>query len=409
MPDKIQLEAHEKETLTTALEAAVSVAPLQRTSSHDLFWQITNLYQSPDEAHKELRELLDAIKKIPALDLFEDARQNALGIFFDKVNFYSLIRWLVSRSQQVDATQAVDDLVKYLAAETLDVQVILGIDGFDVKDKIKVGGYELVPWKDVRSTDTKYNIAVRSIHERKYPTAAIILHKTITRRHIRFWDAEGYEVPLSIDPALDILRCIAAEIGVGFRILNLWLEPPDWAPWGTALIHFSVDSTGMLLHKTITAEDELQIDAIVSKLNVMSEIDKLRLRVPLNRLNQSYLAYPTPVNMAIELGIALESLYAPTKLSEGIGFAVRTRAARFLGGSIEERKILVKTLRDVYDLRSRAVHSGRLDSGDNPKKWIDQTKVFKTLDERQNLVGKSLIKLIKDGEPDWEEFDISGK
>jgi hypothetical protein len=114
------------------------------------------------------------------------------------------------------------------------------------------------------------------------------------------------------------------------------------------------------------------------------------------------------VNQAINLGIALESLYAPTKLSEGISFGVRTRAARFLGGSFEERNKTVKTLRDVYDLRSRAVHSGRFDA-DNNKKWRDYSKVSETLEEGQRLICRSLVKIIQENEPDWEKFDITDK
>lgn len=59
----------------------------------------------------------------------------------------------------------------------------------------------------------------------------------------------------------------------------------------------------------------------------------------------------------------------------------------------------------MYDLRSRAVHTGRFDAG-NPKKWRNNEKVTKALEEGQKLVGRSLIKVILEGEPDWESFDI---
>lgn len=138
----------------------------------------------------------------------------------------------------------------------------------------------------------------------------------------------------------------------------------------------------------------------------LDESNQARLRVPLDRLNRSYLAGIRSVDKAIELGIALESLYAPTKLSEGIAFAVRTRAARFLGGSLEERRRTVTTLRDVYDLRSRAVHAGRFDAEGSPKKWSDDARVRAVLGAGQHLIGRSLVKVIQEGEPNWEEFDL---
>ena len=112
------------------------------------------------------------------------------------------------------------------------------------------------------------------------------------------------------------------------------------------------------------------------------------------------------VDKAIELGIALESLYAPAKLSDGIAFAVRTRAARFLGGSPDERRRTARTLRDVYDLRSRAVHAGRFDAVEASKKWRDEALVVQVLEEGQRVVGQSLVKVIQEGAPNWEEFDI---
>lgn len=112
------------------------------------------------------------------------------------------------------------------------------------------------------------------------------------------------------------------------------------------------------------------------------------------------------VDTAIELGIALESLYAPAKVSDGIAFAIRTRAARFLGGTLEVRRGTVTTLRDVYDLRSRAVHAGRFDAEGAPKKWRDDVRVRKVFEEGQRLVSRSLVKVILEDEPNWEELDI---
>jgi hypothetical protein len=124
-------------------------------------------------------------------------------------------------------------------------------------------------------------------------------------------------------------------------------------------------------------------------------------------LNRSYLAGFRSVEKAIELGVALESLYAPAKLSEGITFAVRTRAARFLGGPSDARRKTAAILKDVYDLRSRAVHTGRVDTEEGPKKWRDPNAVLEVLQEGQHVVARSLMKVIEEGKPYWEDFDIT--
>jgi hypothetical protein len=99
-------------------------------------------------------------------------------------------------------------------------------------------------------------------------------------------------------------------------------------------------------------------------------------------------------------------LYAPSKLSEGISFAVRTRAARFLGGSLEERKTTSQNVRDVYDLRSLAVHAGRFDTEHASRKWRDEAKVRLALAQGQRLVAESLMRVIESGEPNWADLDI---
>jgi len=184
-------------------------------------------------------------------------------------------------------------------------------------------------------------------------------------------------------------------------------EPPDWAPWAVTRSRFGVDATG---YPWSTGLDDTtivsQVQQCAQHFLQLDESQRLRLRVPLDRLNRSYLASLRSVDMAIELGIALESIYAPTKLSEGIALAVRTRAARFLGGSLDDRKATVIALKDVYDLRSRAVHAGRFD-GEGGNKWRDASRVRTTLENGQRLVGRSLVKVIMEGESDWEEFDIS--
>lgn len=395
----------EEETLIASLECALSVAAKARSADHGLFFQILTLRDSPDSAPKEFRELLSVVQAIPALEVFDHARQCALG-YSSSVTSRFFVQWLISRGQQVGSVQAVNDVARYLGSETIGVNTILAIDGITVERDIKPGEYELVAWDNVAMTDTKWRVAVRGFHDGNTPTAAVIQRHEIRRIHVRPWDSPGPNVLLSIEPALDVLRCATAIAGAGFRLLDYWLEPEEWAPWAVNHSSFGVDSTAVPWATNLSDAVIPKLCESVSHFQSLDESNRLRLRVPLDRLNRSYLAGMRSVDKAIELGIALESLYAPTKLSEGIAFAVRTRAARFLGGTLEERHGTVKTLRDVYDLRSRAVHAGRFDSEGSPKKWRDDALVREVLEKGQRLVGRSLVKVIQEGEPNWEEFDL---
>jgi Apea-like HEPN len=403
MTNQVQMTDSEEVELINALASTLPIAAKARSVDWGLLFQITALRD--DSALKEIRDLHNLVKKISALEFFDCAYQYALGQE-EKVDSRFLVQWLISRGQQVGADETIKNLIRYLNSETIEVTEILAFDGFDVKENIKIGDYELIAWNNLAMTDTKYQVAVRGLYSGREPTAVLIQHHEIQKVHIRPWDHARPYVPHSIEPALDVLRCITAIVGGGFRLRHYWFEPVEWAAWAVNLSTFGVDSTTILHSVAINVVDVRSIRECVSHFSALDENCRLRLRMPLDRLNRSYLAGMRSVDKAIELGIALESLYAPTKLNEGIAFAVRTRAARFLGGSFEERQETVKTLRDVYDLRSRAVHSGRFDA-DNSKKWRDTEKISNVLEEGQKLVGRSLIKVVLEGEPDWEKFDIA--
>ena len=395
----------EEATVIAALESALSVAAKARTVDHALLFQIIALRDAPDSAPKEFRELLRVVQSTPVLEIFSHAYQCALG-HREPIDYRFLVQWLISRGQQVGSKQAVNEVSHYLDSDTIEINAILAVDGFTIQSNLELGEYKLVVWNDVAMTDTKWQVAARGLFGSPPPTAAVIQQLEIPRVHLRPWDSPVPNIPRSIEPAIDVLRCVTAVAGAGFRLLHYWLEPEEWAPWAVNLSGFGVDST---THPWLTELSEAvmpQLGESMTHFLNLDESNRVRLRVPLDRLNRSYLAGIRSVDKAIELGIALESLYAPAKLSEGIAFAVRTRAARFLGGSLEERRRTATTLRDVYDLRSRAVHAGRFDAEDAPKKWRDGDFVRKVLEEGQCLVGRSLVKVIQEGEPNWEEFDL---
>lgn len=297
--------------------------------------------------------------------------------------------------------------MRYLAADSFEIREILAVDGFDVEGNVELGAYELMAWSQVPMTDSKWRVLVSAHFTGGTLLAALVRRHKIEPVHLHPWHGStGYGARVQIEPALDVLRCVTASSGAGIRRLHYWFEPEEWAPWAVNRSGFGIDSTSMAWPVALDESQVLQLRSCVEHFMALDEGDRSRLRVPLDRLNGSYLARMRSVDVAIELGIALESLYAPSKLNEGIGFAVRTRAARFLGGSLEERNGVVKRLKDVYDLRSRAVHAGRFDAGEKPKKWSDEANIRRALEEGQSLVGKSLVRMIQEGEPNWEDFDI---
>lgn len=242
MTNQVQLTDSEATKLIDALACALTVAAKARSADWGLFFQVITLRDNPESALNELRGLHDLVQSIPALAFFNHARQYTLGYPKD-ASFHFLVEWLISRGQQVGAEQAIKDFIRYLNAESLEVAEILAIDGFDVKESIKIGDYELIAWSKLAMTDTKYQVAVRNLFGSSEPTAALIQRHEIQRIHVRPWDRYIPDVFPSLEPALEVLRCITAIAGGGFRLLHHWFEPPEWAAWGVCRSSFGVDST----------------------------------------------------------------------------------------------------------------------------------------------------------------------
>ena len=109
------------------------------------------------------------------------------------------------------------------------------------------------------------------------------------------------------------------------------------------------------------------------------------------------------VDQMIDLGIAFESIYLGGDHRGKLSLTLRTRAAWFLGKNAEERESILREFKVIYDCRSRAVHSGRLD--DFVKVGKKPTPLDEFLAMAQNRCADSIKKIIeRGGFPDWDKL-----
>ena len=120
--------------------------------------------------------------------------------------------------------------------------------------------------------------------------------------------------------------------------------------------------------------------------------DKEKLLIAVDRWIQSKTSQADTDSM-IDLGIALESLYVPDSMSEST-FKLGVRAACHLTEDPANRKALKKTFGEIYDWRSKAVHTGKL-----PKKTknLSQEKVEEFIETAQDHCRDSILKILKEG------------
>ena len=130
-----------------------------------------------------------------------------------------------------------------------------------------------------------------------------------------------------------------------------------------------------------------------STLRAIAETDSNPTRVAVSRWMKSKDTNKPLVDRFIDLRIALESLYLrdfPNEHTNEMRFRLALFGAWHLGIDLKNRSEIRKKLRDVYDMASKAVHSGNVEVND---------KNQKLLLEVQDLSRRGVLKLLHEGTP----------
>lgn len=151
----------------------------------------------------------------------------------------------------------------------------------------------------------------------------------------------------------------------------------------------------------VVLEEADEVRQLYGRLAALEEEAWDWLSVPIERWRSS--VYPKEsTDLAIDLGIALESLYLP-KVEQELSFQMRLRGAWHLRSSPVERREVLETFGALYKMRSSAVHDGRLKG---KRYMIGQESLSEedVLEAAKELCREALIKAICSGEPDWEKL-----
>ena len=166
--------------------------------------------------------------------------------------------------------------------------------------------------------------------------------------------------------------------------------------WRTRLLRGNITGVGQP-----EIEEAKHLYQILIKLN--SEIQE-KLQIPIDRWTKSK-AERNPVDKIIDLGIALEALYLSEGTKEQLTLQFRLRASWHLGKNKEDRKRLIDEFKAIYDLRSQAVHSGKIPKKVKIRKGEESTTTSEFIAKAQDLCWDSILKILEDGEfPDWNDL-----
>ena len=133
-----------------------------------------------------------------------------------------------------------------------------------------------------------------------------------------------------------------------------------------------------------------------------------KLRIPIDRWIRSKVI-TTSVDKIIDLGIALEALYVPDGGSGEIRFKLAVHAAWHLGKNKEDRRKLMKEFKEIYDWRSKVVHTGKLPNK-TKKTPFTYEEVQQFIERAQDLCRESILKIMEDRKfPNWNNLILDSE
>ena len=125
-----------------------------------------------------------------------------------------------------------------------------------------------------------------------------------------------------------------------------------------------------------------------------------RLDIAFDRL----LNHSTVEDSLIDLAIAFEVLYLSDGNSE-LSYRLKTRVARNVGNTLEERKKIANLMGTFYDARSKVMHTGKV-KYQVKVTGRGQVSIGELTSEITQLCKRSLREIVTGGLPDWQTLEL---
>jgi hypothetical protein len=400
--------------LHTVLEEALKVAPAAEGASRRLIhlW-MHDAHSGSARADARALDLLEALRLEPELRIFDGTMVHVLSITAESLEYWHLAAWLIARAQSVGSEQALEDLSHYLDASDIPYEVAVVFSGLEPQGSYDMGhGISLIPWADLRGSLQKQSVHERSFMEMSFnsPSGALVREHSTKKTYVpqaefqQHLEKYTFSSPDAIE-LYDSLMCLALVGPSAPQVLASWVTVPAWTPIFTGSMTLPRQE-GFSTVQKLSLDGCMQGRQLFEAFRSATAQFQAHLRLVMQRLTRA-MRRVTPVDAAIDLGIALEALYLSDMQDDRgeLSFRLRIRSARLLGVTEADRKRISDLMRDIYGLRSIAVHTGAVPDAVSRSRPVQQV-----LQQGFCLAAETARRFILRGEPSWDkvifgEFD----
>ncbi len=365
----------------------------------------------------------------PDLNIFQD-RMLKLGNFYTKVDFSLQAEWLLKQSTLLGAEIISEKLERFLNQEEIKGHDVLVINGVSLEEGFELSnGIKLIPYTDLQNTTNKATYNPLSIPDdaecpdyirswlmvQKYffnprvavPSAALIC-PNVSKPLFQNVDISTLKLDdlyrSRHNELLEACTCLTLAGPCSPTPMGMWWEPTDWIPYSLWYGGASGESRFDLINNTnrkLTESDRDKIQKIHHQYSQLSDAIKTELSVPIDRLNRA-IRRDAFADKAIELGIVMEAIFLNDNDQGELSYRLRQRAAWMLGNNYIERKEIMKFFGELYNYRSKAVHTGYLPQ--------DNKNINELLLNGINKVSQAIEKIISNKKwPDWNRVTLDEK
>lgn len=372
--------------------------------------------------YRDLQILADALKVDPRFSRFaseKGAVTHPSGAY-GQLGFH-LSEWLIVKALESngDASAAIAQLASFVKSNAANVFYTIALTGLEVTRTTKFKeGFELVNFNKVPEHHFK-NVLLGKAEDHLHrveplakPTAALMYrfrHSPVYVRDISQLQKRPNILVLRTTQMHSLSRLMTLIGPCAPNAIASWYTFEDEVPGVVGMSwsqpkHEIPPSAALRTGKFSGAEARKLFRAFEK----LSDEDKDAIQVPIERLNLS-LRRSKAIDRAIELGISLESLLTGGRSpSNAIAYVIRLHGALLAAGTTTTKRNNFELLKAVYDLRSRAVHGGKLPK--HRKLSGEQRLTDDILWEGSVICADIIRKIInRGGIPDWDQELLKAK
>lgn len=370
---------------------------------------------------EELRSLAYGDRELSTLD----GRVYSLGNSASSIGLMNVISALVSRSVEDGAEAALKRLDDFLATDINRVIDVLILKGIEVDDTVEVApGILLSPLHKVPSSHLRQFMEIETAFKKpelrpfslmhffdeqdNSPQAALYRHREVSPKFLTPpKKGKTFKSQMS-PPSTDIYEIAKILTVTGPSSPVIYKSYSELADGefmkghsGYSAGHHDSETRVRFTKKITVDEITAHQDVYLAYLRMPDKAKKI-LDVSLHRLNEA-IKHLEPVDRALDLGIALESLFLSGEKSRAdIGLKVRRRGAWLLGETAEAHEEILTELKTIYDLRSCAAHSGSFASARRTTPEVERVLLSGI-----SLCSAAILKIVRLGQiPQWKTYDI---